>query len=104
MPGQLVVDLSSDGHATVLSWPDGCGTLIHVSVQPAAWPLGSAELDDLRWYLEDYLQAPYGVWEDRGPLVREKLAGWGELVFGALFAASPAQEAYERAREQGLEV
>lgn len=88
MPDQLVVDLSRDNNqATVLSWPAGCGTLSRVTVQPAAWPLGSGELDDLRWYLEDYLQAPYGVWEDRGPLVREKLAGWGELVFGAVFAA-----------------
>ena len=105
MPDQLVVDLSRDNNqATVLSWPAGCGTLSRVTVQPAAWPLGSGELDDLRWYLEDYLQAPYGVWEDRGPLVREKLAGWGELVFGAVFAAGPAQEAYEYAREQGLEV
>jgi hypothetical protein len=28
---------------------------------PLAWPLGGGALEDLRWYLEDYLLAPFGV-------------------------------------------
>ena len=31
-----------------------------------AWPLDEDALEELRWYLEDYLRAPCGVYEDRG--------------------------------------
>ena len=62
---------------TVLVWPDG-GLPEEVSRAPLAWPLDGDALEDLRWYLEDYLLAPFGVWEDRGPAVQAKLAGWGD--------------------------
>jgi tetratricopeptide (TPR) repeat protein len=103
MPDRLVVDLGGDGQATVLSWPEG-GLPEEVSESSLAWPLDGDALEDLRWYLEDYLQAPYGVWEEHGPAVRDKLAGWGEQVFGSVFADGPARFAYERARDRGLEV
>jgi hypothetical protein len=54
-------------------------------------PLDETALEDLRWYLEDYLAAPFGVWEDRGPAVQGRLAGWGDLVFGSVFGAGPAR-------------
>jgi tetratricopeptide (TPR) repeat protein len=86
-----------------MSWPDG-GLPQEVSRAPVVWPLGAGALEDLRWYLEDYLRAPFGVWEDRGPAVRGKLAGWGDEVFGSVFSAGPARDAYQRARDRGLEV
>ena len=100
---RLLVDLGGDGQARVLSWPDD-GLPEEVSRAPLAWPLDGAALEDLRWYLEDYLLAPFGVWEDRGPAVQGKLAGWGELVFGSVFGSGPARDAYQRARDRGLEV
>jgi tetratricopeptide (TPR) repeat protein len=103
LPDRLLVDLGSDGQAEVQVWPDG-GLPELVSRAPLGWPLDGDALDDLRWYLEDYLLAPFGVWEDRGPAVRGKLAGWGDLVFGSVFGAGPARFAYERARDRGLEV
>ncbi|MCW2890547.1 MAG: hypothetical protein JWO75_36 [Actinomycetia bacterium] len=103
MPDRLLVDLDLDGQARVSSWPDG-GLPEEVSRAPLAWPLDADALEDLRWYLEDYLLAPYGVWEDRGPAIREKLAGWGDLVFGSVFGGGPARDAYQRARDRGLEV
>ena len=103
LPDRLLVDLGGDGQAGVLSWPEG-GLPEEVSRAPLAWPLDAEALEDLRWYLEDYLLAPFGVWEDRGPAVREKLAGWGEQVFGSVFGAGPARDAYQRARDRGLEV
>jgi hypothetical protein len=103
LPDRLVVDLGADGQAKVLSWPDG-GIPEEMSQAPLAWPLDADALEDLRWYLEDYLQAPYGVWEERGPGVRERLAGWGDLVFGSIFCDGPARDAYQRARDRGLEV
>jgi tetratricopeptide (TPR) repeat protein len=100
---RLVVDLGADGQAAVLSWPDS-GVPEELSRAPLTWPLDGNALEDLRWYLEDYLQAPFGVWEDRGPAVRERLAGWGDQVFGTVFGAGPARDAYQRARDRGLEV
>jgi len=105
VPDRLLVDLLESGQAVVQSWPDG-GLPEEVSRAPLAWPLdldGEA-LEDLRWYVEDYLLAPFGVWEERGPAIRSKLAGWGEQVFGSVFAAGPARFVYERARDRGLEV
>jgi tetratricopeptide (TPR) repeat protein len=103
MPDRLLVDLGGDGQAVVSSWPDG-GFPQEVSRAPLAWPLNAEALEDLRWYLEDYLLAPFGVWQDRGPEVRGKLTGWGDLVFGSVFGDGPARFAYERARDRGLEV
>lgn len=103
MADRLLVDLDGDEQAKVQYWPDG-GIPELVSRARLAWPLDPDALDDLRWYLEDYLLAPFGVWEDRGPAVQAKLAGWGEQVFGAVFNSSRARDAYRRARDAGLEL
>jgi tetratricopeptide (TPR) repeat protein len=103
LPDRLVVDLGGDGQAGVLWWPEG-GLPEEVSRAPLGWPLDAEALEDLRWYLEDYLLAPFGVWEDRGPAVLGKLAGWGDLVFGSVFGGGQARDAYQRARDRGLEV
>jgi len=103
VPDRLLVDLAENGRADVLAWPDG-GLPEEVSRGVLAWPLDGDALEDLRWYLEEYLLAPFGVWEERGPAVREKLAQWGEQVFGSVFGSGPARDAYQRARDRGLEV
>jgi tetratricopeptide (TPR) repeat protein len=103
LPDRLLVDLGGDGRAVVSSWPDG-GLPEEVSRAPLEWPLDAEALEDLRWYLEDYLLAPFGVWQDRGPEVRDELAGWGDEVFASVFAGGPARFAYERARDRGLEM
>ena len=80
MPDRLVVDLGGDGRVAVLSSPDG-GFAEEVSRSPLAWPLDDGALEDLRWYLEDYLLAPYGVWEDRGPDVQGSSCPFTSLSF-----------------------
>jgi hypothetical protein len=103
VPDRLLVDLREDGQAAVMSWP-ARGMPEEVSRVPLAWPLDADALGDLAWYLEDYLQAPFGVWEDRGPAVAGRLAGWGHEVFASVFGAGPARDAYQRARDKGLEI
>ena len=102
MPDRLVVDLTGDGQVVVSSWPDG-GVPTEVSRARLLWPLDGDALEDLRWYLEDYLLAPFGVWEDRGPVVRGKLAGWGHEVFGSVFGRALPPQPHRQADSGGAE-
>ena len=102
MPDRLLVDLGTDGQAAVSSWPDG-GLPEEVSRSPLAWPLDASALEDLRWYLEDYLLAPFGVWEERGVTIRVRLAECGRPGSGGV-RCGPSLYAYQRARDRGLEI
>ncbi|HZG06514.1 MAG TPA: hypothetical protein VE546_23560, partial [Streptomyces sp.] len=70
MTERLVVEVADDGRVTVLEWPAGEALPSPVGgpAEPA-WPLDEAALEDLRWYLEEYLRAPFGVYGERGPRV-----------------------------------
>jgi hypothetical protein len=63
---RLMVDLGPEGRVSVSAWLDG-----ELPGGPAprpfqlSWPLDGDALEDLRWYLEDYLRAPFGVYSDR---------------------------------------
>lgn len=62
MTDRLLVDLGVDGRVSVLAWPEG-----EAFPSPAGepvelgWPLDADALEELRWYLEDYLRAPFDV-------------------------------------------
>jgi tetratricopeptide (TPR) repeat protein len=103
MADRLLVDLGTDGLVTVGTWPEG-GLPETVSRERLEWPLDEGALEDLRWYLEDYLRAPFGVWEDRGPQIQARLAGWGEEIFASVFGSGRARDAYQRARDRELEL
>jgi len=102
---RLLVDLTTDGRVSVGTWLDGelpggaAG-----KPRRLAWPLDADALEELRWYLEDYLRRPFGVYESRGPETQARLVPWGEAVFGAVFGPGPARDAYKgmRARDAGL--
>jgi tetratricopeptide (TPR) repeat protein len=100
MTDQLIVDLTPDGRASVTARLEGDGLPVPAPTFELAWPLGEGALDDLRWYLEDYLVLPSGVYGERGQKVRERLAQWGADVFGAVFGSGPASDAYMRVRSR----
>jgi hypothetical protein len=65
-------------------------------------PLTAKDLEELRYYLEDYLTAPFGVYEERGAHVERTLPAWGAQLFESLFARGrKARDAYERAIDAG---
>jgi hypothetical protein len=65
-------------------------------------PLTTEQREDLRWYLEDYLQAPFAVYEEHGEQVQSQLLGWGEALFTTLFGRGrPARDAYIHAHDSG---
>jgi tetratricopeptide (TPR) repeat protein len=98
---RLIVDLDPAGQARIAAWRAGDLLPDPPAEQNLTWPLDDDALDDLRWYLEDYLETPFGVYEDRGTQVQRQLADWGEATFRTLFAPGPARDAYVRMRARG---
>jgi hypothetical protein len=65
-----------------------------------AAPFDAAIREDLRWYLEDYLIAPFAVYAERGQEIRLRLREWGETLFDSIFGqGKPGRDAYLQARE-----
>jgi tetratricopeptide (TPR) repeat protein len=101
MTGRLIVDLGEDGTVTV-STLGGDGELPFTAKPTAlSWPLDGGTLERLRWYLEDYLIAPYGVYEDQGAQIGASLREWGEQMFSPVFGSGPARDAYLGMRARG---
>jgi hypothetical protein len=68
-------------------------------------PFGTAEREDIRWYLEDYLIAPYAVYEERGRKIEEHLPEWGKALFEGVFGTGkPGHDAYLKSREGPAEL
>ncbi|WP_304965880.1 hypothetical protein, partial [uncultured Oscillibacter sp.] len=58
-------------------------------------------LPSLRWYLEDYLQTPYAVYQQLAESVEETIQAWGMATFQALFAGY-AQKWYLAAKRENF--
>ena len=57
LDGRVVVRLQRSGQ----SFPEASGDPV-----PFSSPFDDAKREDIRWYIEDYLTAPYAVYEERG--------------------------------------
>jgi hypothetical protein len=102
MPHRLIVQEGAGQVEVSLQWEGQPVAEPAGPAVPFAPPLTPAEREDLRWYLEDYLEAPYAVYEDRGAAVADALPGWGVRLFDALFGLGlSARDAYQRARTDG---
>ncbi|MDQ1254276.1 MAG: hypothetical protein QG646_3507, partial [Euryarchaeota archaeon] len=73
---------------------------------PVSHPLSPEEREELRWYLEDYLNYPYGF-EFRAQKVENKMIQWGESLFQMVFIKSQEDPdprgMYQEAVREGLE-
>ena len=92
----LVVDLTAEGQARVSASLTAEG-LAREPAYSFEWSLPNIDVEALRWYLEDYLRSPFGVYGDRGGDVARSLRVWGEAAFGAVFGHQSAFECYSRA-------
>jgi hypothetical protein len=100
LPTRLIVQ-ESEGSVQVLLHREG-QTLSEPAgpAVPFEPPLSAEEREDLRWYLEDYLEIPYAVYQDRGTAIAGKIPVWGERLFESVFGAGrPGQKPYVQARE-----
>jgi hypothetical protein len=94
MADRLVVELSPDGTASVLTWPEGNDAPSATPLFPLICPMDGDALEDLRWYLEDYLVLPTGVYSVRGEQTQQRLLEWGAALFEAVFGSGSARDAY----------
>lgn len=74
--------------------------------EPAIFPVEGHPvknlLPKLRWYLEDYLQEPFGVFPQLAESVAETMRAWGTAVFDALFIGY-ARDWYQDAKRNNFE-
>jgi len=74
---------------------------------PFADPLNADDRKELRWYLEEYLNFPYGAERERAKKVEQRMAGWGEELFKRVFIkGDPGPDPrsfYQTAVQAGLE-
>jgi len=49
-------------------------------------PLSVEDREALRWYLEEYLQFPYGAERFKAEQVEKKMKEWGKSIFEQIFA------------------
>jgi tetratricopeptide (TPR) repeat protein len=100
-----VVDLG-EGKIEV-GWRWGNELPRHHSPLPFEDPLSAEDRRELRWYLEEYLQFPYGAEESHARRVEEKMAEWGEALFSQVFPKAEADPDprgfYQEAVRSGLE-
>ncbi len=67
-------------------------------------PFDSKALDDLRWYLEEYLRFPYGLEPENAKKIELKLQAWGQQLFDLVFRSSEkAREFFQEATRAGLD-
>ncbi|MBE9033125.1 tetratricopeptide repeat protein, partial [filamentous cyanobacterium LEGE 11480] len=94
-----------DGEQLRLSWRRGQDEDAR-SASPVdfAHPFDQAALDELRWYLEQYLQFPYGLEPERAGRLEQQMQVWGRQLFDLVFRGSEkARDFFQEATRSGLD-
>ncbi|MCB0093710.1 MAG: toll/interleukin-1 receptor domain-containing protein, partial [Caldilineaceae bacterium] len=63
-------------------------------------PLGPVELEEIRWYIENYYRWPAGVFKERAAKTERALPQWGQALFKAALGGESAREPFEAWRGQ----
>lgn len=75
---------------------------LHGAPTPFVWPLDQTDLEDLRFYLEQFLQLPTSLYEARAlEIEQQKIPAWGHALFRAVFGPTAAAKE-RRAALDGL--
>ncbi|WP_414553163.1 CHAT domain-containing protein, partial [Anabaena sp. CCY 0017] len=97
------LQITHEGNSIQLSWQRGQANRRTASAVPFEHPFDEKVLDDLRWYLEDYLRQPYGLAPDIAARIEQKLQTWGEQLFELVFRSSEqARQFFQAATSEGL--
>ncbi|WP_226889296.1 CHAT domain-containing protein [Nostoc sp. MG11] len=67
-------------------------------------PFDEENAAELRWYLEDYLKFPYGIFPDNAVKIEQKLQHWGQQLFELVFRSTEkGREFFQEATREGLD-
>ncbi|MFK0730827.1 MAG: tetratricopeptide repeat protein [Gloeotrichia echinulata HAB0833] len=71
---------------------------------PFEHPFEPETLTDLRWYLEEYLGFPYGIYPQQAVKIEQKLQQWGQELFQLVFRSTDkGREFFQEATREGLD-
>ena len=95
--------ITHQGENIQLSWQRGQAAPRLADAVKLEHPFNKQALTDLRWYLEEYLRFPYGIFPDEAAKIEQKLQTWGEDLFELVFRSSEkAREFFQAATYDGL--
>ncbi|ACC79257.1 tetratricopeptide repeat protein [Nostoc punctiforme] len=87
-----------------LSWQRGYENPRFASEVAFQQPFDKENAAELRWYLEDYLKFPYGIFPDNAVKIEQKLQHWGQHLFELVFRSTEkGREFFQEAIREGLD-
>ncbi|MEH2083994.1 MAG: tetratricopeptide repeat protein [Nostoc sp.] len=87
-----------------LSWQRGYENPRITPAVPFQQPFDEEKAAELRWYLEDYLKFPYGIFPDNAAKIEQKLQQWGQHLFELVFRSTDkGREFFQEATRDGLD-
>ena len=87
---RLIINRNEEGYTA--KWVDFGGQ--ESAPFELALPLGKAEADDLRWYLEEYIQLPGAGDHVKARNLEARLGDWGRRLFEAAFGTVEGTNVY----------
>ncbi|MBD2495287.1 hypothetical protein [Nostoc sp. FACHB-280] len=67
-------------------------------------PFNEQTLTELRWYLEEYLDFPYGIFPEQAEKIEQKFQEWGQQLFELVFPrTTKAWDFFQEATREGLD-
>jgi hypothetical protein len=95
--------INHEGDSIQLSWQRGQSNPRPAPSVTFTHPFDEQALTDLRWYLEEYLRFPYGIYPDNAAKIEQKFQDWGEQLFELVFRSSEqARQFFQAATYEGL--
>ncbi|NES19853.1 MAG: tetratricopeptide repeat protein [Symploca sp. SIO3E6] len=95
--------INHEGDSIQLSWQRGQSMPRTAPSVAFTHPFDKEILAELRWYLEEYLSFPYGIFPDNATKIEQKFQDWGEELFELVFRRSEkAREFFQAATYDGL--
>ncbi len=95
--------INHQGDSIQLSWQRGQSNPRPAPSVTFTHPFDKQALADLRWYLEEYLRFPYGIYPDHAAKIEQKFQYWGEQLFELVFRSSEqARQFFQAATYEGL--
>ena len=97
------LQITHEGNSIQLSWQRGQANRRTAPAVSFEHPFDKKALEDLRWYLEEYLRFPYGIAPERAVEIERKLQTWGEQLFKLVFRSSEqARQFFQESTREGL--